>query len=99
MRAITTPLSDLTEFNEINEYLEKPFACVEVTGELVVTKDAAQPFEIQAESIRVEGDSSPDYPLQKKKHSLEVALTSRIQPYTSTRLKISWKTGCICIPS
>ncbi|MBO5621505.1 MAG: transcription-repair coupling factor, partial [Butyrivibrio sp.] len=32
MRAITTPLSDLNEFNEINEYLEKPFACVEVTG-------------------------------------------------------------------
>lgn len=50
-------------------------ACVEVTGELVVTKDAAQPFEIQAESIRVEGDSSPDYPLQKKKHSLEYLRT------------------------
>ena len=32
MRAITTPLSELKEFNEINEYLEKPFACAEVTG-------------------------------------------------------------------
>lgn len=50
-------------------------ACIEVTGEVVVTKDAAQPFEIQAESIRIEGDSSPDYPLQKKKHSLEYLRT------------------------
>lgn len=32
MRAITTPLSELKEFNEISEYLEKPFACAEVTG-------------------------------------------------------------------
>ena len=32
MRAITTPLLELQEFNEINEYLEKPFACAEVTG-------------------------------------------------------------------
>ncbi|MCR5669758.1 MAG: transcription-repair coupling factor [Butyrivibrio sp.] len=32
MRAITTPLSELKEFNEINAYLEKPFACAEVTG-------------------------------------------------------------------
>ena len=32
MRAITTPLSELTQYNEINKYLEKPFACAEVTG-------------------------------------------------------------------
>ena len=32
MRAITTPLKELQEFNEINTYLEKPFACAEVTG-------------------------------------------------------------------
>ncbi len=32
MRALTNPLKDLKEFNEINEYLEKPFACAEVTG-------------------------------------------------------------------
>ena len=32
MRAITTPLFELKEFEEINEYLEKPFACAEVTG-------------------------------------------------------------------
>ena len=32
MRAITTPLHELKEFEEINKYLEKPFACAEVTG-------------------------------------------------------------------
>ena len=32
MRAITTPLHELRQFEEINEYLEKPFACAEVTG-------------------------------------------------------------------
>jgi transcription-repair coupling factor (superfamily II helicase) len=32
MRALTNPLKDLKEFNEINEYLEKPFACAQVTG-------------------------------------------------------------------
>ncbi len=32
MRAITTPLHELNEFEEINKYLEKPFACAEVTG-------------------------------------------------------------------
>lgn len=42
-----------------------------VTGELVKTPDAKQPFEIQAERIEVEGSSAPDYPLQKKRHSFE----------------------------
>ena len=32
MRAITTPLHELDQFEAINEYLEKPFACAEVTG-------------------------------------------------------------------
>ncbi|MBO4911403.1 MAG: transcription-repair coupling factor [Butyrivibrio sp.] len=32
MRAITTPLNELKEFEELNKYLEKPFACAEVTG-------------------------------------------------------------------
>ena len=40
-----------------------------VTGTLVATPQAKQPFEIQADSVEVEGASSPDYPLQKKRHS------------------------------
>lgn len=42
-----------------------------VTGKLVATPQAKQPFEIQASEVVVEGLSSPDYPLQKKRHSFE----------------------------
>lgn len=42
-----------------------------IEGELVATPDAKQPFEIQATNIEVEGTSSPDYPLQKKRHTLD----------------------------
>ena len=42
-----------------------------VTGELILTPDAKQPFEIHASAIEIEGKSSPEYPLQKKRHSLE----------------------------
>ena len=40
-----------------------------VHGELVLTPDAKQPFELKADSVTVEGVSAPDYPLQKKRHS------------------------------
>ena len=46
-------------------------AAVIVKGTLVATPQAKQPFEIQAEEISVEGASAPDYPLQKKRHTLE----------------------------
>jgi len=56
-----------------------------VTGELVETPQAKQPFEIQAEEIIIEGYSSPDYPLQKKKHSLEFLRTiTHLRPRTNT---------------
>jgi len=42
-----------------------------VTGVIELTPDAPQPFEIKAEKIEVEGTSTPDYPLQKKRHSVE----------------------------
>ncbi|MDD4582747.1 MAG: asparagine--tRNA ligase [Eubacteriales bacterium] len=42
-----------------------------VAGTLVLTPDAKQPFEIKATSIKVEAGSDGDYPLQKKRHSLE----------------------------
>ena len=42
-----------------------------VTGIVVATPEMKQPFEIKAKEIKVEGASSPDYPLQKKRHSLE----------------------------
>ena len=46
-----------------------------VTGKLVETPDAPQPFEIHATSVEVEGASTPDYPLQKKRHSPEYLRT------------------------
>ena len=46
-----------------------------VTGELVATPEAKQPFEIQAREIVIEGPSTADYPLQKKRHTLEYLRT------------------------
>ena len=52
-----------------------------VTGTLVATPQAKQPFEIQASQIQIEGASSGDYPLQKKRHTLEYLRTiSHIRP-------------------
>lgn len=42
-----------------------------IKGNVLVTPNARQPFEIHAESITIEGTSTPDYPLQKKRHSFE----------------------------
>ena len=50
-------------------------SALRIKGRLEVTPNAKQPFEIKAESITVEGTSSPDYPLQKKRHSLEFLRT------------------------
>lgn len=46
-------------------------AALLVKGTLVLTPEAKQPFEIKASEILIEADSAPDYPLQKKRHSLE----------------------------
>ncbi|MDR3645237.1 MAG: asparagine--tRNA ligase [Clostridia bacterium] len=46
-------------------------AAVVVKGTLVETPQARQPFELHAASIETEGACTPEYPLQKKKHSLE----------------------------
>ena len=60
-------------------------AAIIVTGKLVATPGTKQPFEIQAEQIEIEGVSTPDYPLQKKKHSFEYLRTiSHLRPRTNT---------------
>ena len=46
-------------------------AALIVKGLLVETPEAKQPFEVKATEIEVEGASTPDYPLQKKRHSVE----------------------------
>ena len=56
-----------------------------VKGTLVATPQAKQPFEIQAVTVTVEGASTPDYPLQKKRHSMEYLRTiSHLRPRTNT---------------
>ncbi len=60
-------------------------AALIVKGTLVPTPEAKQPFEIQATEIVVEGDSAPDYPLQKKRHSMEYLRTiTHLRPRTNT---------------
>ena len=60
-------------------------AAIIVTGTLVATPQAKQPFEIQAREITVEGASAPDYPLQKKRHSFEYLRTiAHLRPRTKT---------------
>ena len=60
-------------------------AAVIVTGTLVPTPEAKQPFEIQAGEVMIEGASTPDYPLQKKRHTFEYLRTiSHLRPRTNT---------------
>ncbi len=63
----------LTNFNEICKL--NIGASIRVKGTLVVTPDAKQPFEVKATEILVEGESTPDYPLQPKRHSFEYLRT------------------------
>ena len=46
-------------------------AALIVKGNVLLTPDAQQPFEIQAVSVEIEGPSTGDYPMQKKRHSVE----------------------------
>ncbi|MBQ2902803.1 MAG: asparagine--tRNA ligase [Clostridia bacterium] len=60
-------------------------SAVKVTGRLILTPQSSQPFEINADEISVEALSSPDYPLQKKRHSLEFLRTiAHLRPRTNT---------------
>lgn len=63
-------LSNFAEITKLNIG-----AAVVATGTIVATPDAKQPFEMQAEEICVEGESTADYPLQKKRHTFEYLRT------------------------
>ena len=59
-------------------------AALIVTGTVVLTPGAKQPLELKASSIAVEGTSTPDYPLQKKRHSVEFLRTiQHLRPRTN----------------
>ena len=73
----------LSNFAEISKF--NVGSAVVVTGTLVATPDAKQPFEVQAEEVLLEGASTSDYPLQKKRHSLEFLRTmTHLRPRTNT---------------
>lgn len=60
-------------------------SAIEVEGDLVETPGAKQPFEIKALKITIEGLAPQDYPLQKKRHSLEFLRTiAHLRPRTNT---------------
>ncbi len=58
---------------------------ISVSGKLVETPNAKQPFEIQATEVIVEADSESDYPLQKKRHTFEYLRTiAHLRPRSNT---------------
>ncbi len=60
-------------------------AALIVKGTLIETPDAKQPFELQADEVTIEGASTSDYPLQKKRHTLEFLRTmTHLRPRTNT---------------
>lgn len=73
----------ISNFEEISR--QNVGTAIVVTGLLVATPNAKQPFEIQADEAAIEGASAPDYPLQKKRHSFEYLRTiSHLRPRTNT---------------
>lgn len=74
---------ELNNFQEISK--TNIGAALIIKGKLVATPNAKQPFEIQAEEVIIEGESTGDYPLQKKRHSFEYLRTiSHLRPRTNT---------------
>lgn len=72
----------LNNFKEIAS--QNVGAALIVTGMLIATPEAKQPFEIHAEKIEVEGASTPEYPLQKKRHTVEYLRTiAHLRPRTN----------------
>lgn len=83
-RPVQVVYSDILDnFSEISS--TNIGAALIVEGTLVATPKAKQPFEIQATKIHIEGESTSDYPLQKKRHSFEYLRTiSHLRPRTNT---------------
>ena len=75
--------NNLSNFDEIAKLTIS--SSIQVTGTLVITENAKQPFEIQSNKIIVENLCDTDYPLQKKRHSFEYLRTiAHLRPRTNT---------------
>ena len=73
----------LSNFDEICKLTLS--SSITVVGDLVKTENAKQPFEVKAKSVELIALSDPEYPLQKKRHSMEYLRTiSHLRPRTNT---------------
>lgn len=80
---IVVEAENLSNFAEISKL--NVGAALSVSGTLVLTPEAKQPFEVKASDVVIEGASTPDYPLQKKRHSFEYLRTiPHLRPRTNT---------------
>ncbi len=83
-----SPLQVVLERDALSNYDEivrqNVGAAFVIQGNFVLTPDAKQPFELKATEVYVEGASAPDYPLQKKRHSVEFLRTvAHLRPRTN----------------
>ncbi len=75
--------SNLSNFDEISKLTIG--SSIKVSGKLIETENAKQPFEIHASLIEIENLCASDYPIQKKKHSFEYLRTvAHLRPRTNT---------------
>ncbi len=65
--------AELSNFAEVAKL--NVSAAIIATGKIVATPEAKQPLEMQVTKIELEGDSTSDYPLQKKRHTMEYLRT------------------------
>ena len=75
--------SDLANFQDVSKYLTG--TALTVTGKVVLTPQAKQPFELQVTEVLLEGACDNTYPLQKKRHSFEyLREIGHLRPHSNT---------------
>ena len=75
--------NNLCNFEEVRKY--STGSAITVTGNLILTPESKQAFEIKASEIVMEAISDPNYPLQKKRHTMEYLRTiAHLRPRTNT---------------
>ena len=75
--------TELSNFEEVCKFTLS--TSIKVIGKVVKTENAKQPFEIKAKKIELVAMSSNDYPLQKKRHTMEYLRTiAHLRPRTNT---------------
>ncbi len=77
----------INNFSEVDKF--RTGSALRVHGELVLTPDLKQPFEVQATEVILVGDVAEDYPLQKKRHTPEfLREIAHLRPRTNTNIAL-----------